>query len=122
MHSYTGTEALVAMLLLCYLFANMVFNNCFYPYDAQEGLAEVQAIHQKELPTRVKMQHHQQYLPIRRHEVCGAEQRMLLLVLTLCVHQQNGNKGIGPPTSLPKIWRVATCLRLRACQLLCKPF
>ena len=29
MHSYTCTEAIVVKLLFCYLFPNVVFNNCF---------------------------------------------------------------------------------------------
>ena len=30
MRSYTCTEVIVAKLLLCYLFANVVFSNCFF--------------------------------------------------------------------------------------------
>ena len=35
-YSYMCTEVIVAKLLLCYLFANMVFNNCFYPHDPSQ--------------------------------------------------------------------------------------
>ena len=64
----------------------------------------MQAIHQKEFPAGVKTQHHRQYLPLRRHEVRGAEQWMLLLVLAQRIHQRNGSKGVSPPTSLQRIW------------------
>ena len=36
MHSYTCTEVLVVKLLLCYLFANIVFKIYLYPHDASQ--------------------------------------------------------------------------------------
>ena len=36
MRSHTCTEVIAAKPLLCYLFANVVFNNCFYCHDASQ--------------------------------------------------------------------------------------
>ena len=123
MHNYTCTEVILAKLLLCYLFTNMVFNNSFYPHDAsQKWLAEMQAFHQNKFPAEVKMRHLQQYLPLLKHEVRFTEQRMLPPVLAQWVHQWNSSEGVSQPTSLLKIRWVAGCWWHRTCQLLCKPF
>ena len=120
MRSYTCTEVIVAKLLLCDLFANVVFSNCFLSlWCLAEGLAEVQAIRQKEFPAGVKMRHHQ-YLPLRKNEV--HVKRILPLVLAQCVHQRNGNKGVSQPAHLLKIRRGAVRWQHRTCQPLCKPF
>ena len=50
--SYTCTEALVAKLLLCYLFANMVFNNWFYPHDASQKTHRSAGHSSKGIPSR----------------------------------------------------------------------